>query len=149
MNLFFDTSALIKFFHEEEGTDTVTELLIAQENEIWLLEIVRIEFLSSLHRRYRNHEINDTQLTEAMKGFEEELSSYHIEKLCRSTLLEAESLVKQYGNTEGLRTLDALHLGCFSLIADDTWRFVAADKNLCQAVRTMGFRALNPLDKTT
>ena len=27
MNLFFDTSALVKFFHEEEGTEIVTKLV--------------------------------------------------------------------------------------------------------------------------
>ncbi|MDX1957941.1 MAG: hypothetical protein SFU98_05180 [Leptospiraceae bacterium] len=33
MNLFFDTSALVKYFHEEEGTDIVTSL-IKNENKI-------------------------------------------------------------------------------------------------------------------
>jgi hypothetical protein len=27
MKLFFDTSALVKFFHEEEGTEQITELM--------------------------------------------------------------------------------------------------------------------------
>ncbi len=27
MNLFFDTSALVKFFHDEEGSETVTKLI--------------------------------------------------------------------------------------------------------------------------
>lgn len=27
MNLFFDTSALVKFFHEEEGSEIVTKLI--------------------------------------------------------------------------------------------------------------------------
>jgi PIN domain nuclease of toxin-antitoxin system len=34
MNLFFDTSALIKFFHEEPGTTTVTEFVSNPENVI-------------------------------------------------------------------------------------------------------------------
>ena len=34
MNLFFDTSALVKFFHEEEGTDIVTDLILEQ-NKDW------------------------------------------------------------------------------------------------------------------
>ena len=32
MNLFFDTSALVKFFHEEEGTKKVTQLILNHEN---------------------------------------------------------------------------------------------------------------------
>ncbi len=34
MNLFFDTSALVKFFHEEEWTDIVTDLILEQKNEV-------------------------------------------------------------------------------------------------------------------
>lgn len=147
MNLFFDTSALIKFFHEEEGSDVVSELITSQENEIWILEIARIEFFSSLYRRYRNKEINDSQLKEAIEGFEEELALYHIEKLGQPIIKEAELLIKQYGNTEGLRTLDALHLGTFSLILDEGWIFVAADKNLCKVAQKIGFDIINPLDK--
>ena len=36
MNLFFDTSALVKFYHEKEGTDIVTDLTLEQNNEVWI-----------------------------------------------------------------------------------------------------------------
>jgi len=71
MKLFFDTSALVKFFHEEQGSETVTNLITSPNNEIWILELVRIEFFISLFRRFRNKEINDKQLEEAITGFEE------------------------------------------------------------------------------
>ena len=38
MILFFDTSALVKFFHNEDGTEAVTDLLNSQENKIWISE---------------------------------------------------------------------------------------------------------------
>ena len=47
MNLFFDTSALVKLFRKEEGSEVVTKLITAQENEVWILELVRIEFFSA------------------------------------------------------------------------------------------------------
>lgn len=53
MNLFFDTSALVKFFHTEEGTDKVTELINSEENEIWISEVAGLEFLSAILRRLR------------------------------------------------------------------------------------------------
>jgi len=31
MNLFFDTSALVKFFHEEEGSESVIKLINSQD----------------------------------------------------------------------------------------------------------------------
>ena len=48
MILFFDTSALAKFFHNEEGTEAVTDLLNSQENEPWILELATLEFISVL-----------------------------------------------------------------------------------------------------
>ena len=36
MILYFDTSALVKYFHEETGTKTVTKLLDNPENEIYV-----------------------------------------------------------------------------------------------------------------
>jgi len=60
MILFFDTSALVKFFHNEDGTEAVTDLLNSQENKIWISELVKLEFISALHRRFRNKEIDET-----------------------------------------------------------------------------------------
>ena len=57
MNLFFDTSALVKFFHEEDGTDRVTMWITSPDNEIWVSEIAHLEFISVVYRRFRNGEI--------------------------------------------------------------------------------------------
>ena len=43
MNLFFDTSALVKFSHEEKGTDIVTDLILEQNNEVWISELGQLE----------------------------------------------------------------------------------------------------------
>jgi len=148
MNLFFDTSALVKFFHDEEGSEAVTKLITSQENEIWGLELVRLEFMSALFRRFRNKEVkevDDRQLTEAISGFNEEIILFNVEPFRQAIIKEAESLVKKYWKTQGIRTLDALHLGAFSLIAEEEWGFVAADENLCKVVELIGFNAINPL----
>ena len=145
MNLFIDTSALVKFFHEEKGSEAVTELITSQENEVWILELVRLEFINALFRRFRNKEINNIQLNEAISGFNKEITSFNIEPLRQAVIKEAESLLQKYGKTEGLRTLDALYLGAFSLIAEDERGFVAADENLCKVAQLIGFRAINPL----
>jgi len=36
MVLFFDTSALVKFFHREEGTDVAVSIIAEPNNEIWV-----------------------------------------------------------------------------------------------------------------
>lgn len=123
----------------------MTNLITSPNNEIWILELVRIEFFSALFRRYRNKEINDKQLEEAITGFEEEINSFNIEPLRQSIIKEAETLLKKYGKIQGLRTLDALHIGAFSLIAEKEWYFVVADHNLCNVWQFIGFKTINPL----
>ncbi len=43
MILFFDTSALVKVFHEEKGSEVVTPLIKAKDNEVWISELARID----------------------------------------------------------------------------------------------------------
>jgi uncharacterized protein len=52
MKIFFDTSALVKYFHEEDRTTIVTNLILNPKNVIFVSELSKLEFLSALHRRY-------------------------------------------------------------------------------------------------
>lgn len=146
MILFFDTSALVKFFHEEKGSQVVTDFIISKDNEIWISELAKVEFLSALFRRQRNKEINDEQLEQAIAGFEEQLSSFNVEPLAQAILKEAGFLLKKYGKTKRLRTLDALQLGTFSLISEKGWFFVSTDDVLCEMAKDIGFETINPLE---
>jgi predicted nucleic acid-binding protein len=145
MILFFDTSALVKFFHEEKGSELVTRLILSKDNEVWISEIAKVEFLSAIFRRLRSKEINDAQLEEAIGGFDEQLSFFNVEPLGQAILKEAELLLKRYGKKRSLRSLDALHLGTFSLISEKGWWFVATDEVLCEIAEDMGFQTINPL----
>ena len=79
MNLFFDTSALVKVFHEEKGSANVMTLIQDQSNVVWILDLARLEYASALFRRHRNQEIDDALLEEAITGFDEQCGSYHVE----------------------------------------------------------------------
>lgn len=148
MNLFFDTSALIKFFHEEPGTIIVTDLITNPESAIHVSDLVRIEFISALYRRYRNKEIDDRALNEAISGFYEEYSRFNVEPLGHAVLQEAEELLVKHGKTHGLRTLDALHLATCVLLKETNWIFVASDDNLISVAKAIGLSTFNPLTDT-
>lgn len=143
--MFFDSSSLVKFFHEEEGTPKVSELILSKENQIWISELARIEFLSAVYRRFRNKEIDEEKLNSAIAGFEDQIDVFNIEPLGNAVAKEAELLIRQYGKTHGLRTLDAIQLGTFSLISENGWSFVASDENLCNVAILIGYKAINPL----
>ncbi|WP_273211874.1 type II toxin-antitoxin system VapC family toxin [Runella zeae] len=57
MNLFFDTSALVKYYLSEIGSDSVEKLIIEPTHQIWLSELVKTEFYSALLRRLRTREL--------------------------------------------------------------------------------------------
>ena len=148
MNLFFDTSALVKFFHEEEGTDIVTDLILEQNNEVWISELGRLEFISAVFRRFRNKELDEGQLNTAVGSFENQIAGFNIEPLGHAVLEQAELIIKKHGRMYGLKTLDALYLGTFSLISEKDWSFVVADDNLCKVAEVIGFTTMNPLKES-
>ena len=146
MILFFDTSALVKFFHREEGTDVVVSIISDLKNEVWVSELARLEFICALHRRLRMNEINEDDLKKVLDGFYKEYSRLNTKKIGRAVLNEAEALVKRLGRTSGLRALDAIHLATFNLFDDlEEMIFVAADDILLTAAKVMGAKAINPL----
>ena len=145
--IYCDTSALVKLFQDEEGSELVLTLVDENRGDLWMLELVSLEFKSALYRRFRCHDLNEQQLQSAVSGFDEQISSFHIEPLTRDVMHEAEALLAAYGMSYGLRTLDALHLGAYSLLADVESVFVAADNNLCRVAEVAGYTIINPLSR--
>ena len=127
MNVFLYTSALVKFFHEEKGTETVSNLIIDPDNDVWILEL------------------EEDRLNIAIDSFEKQVERFNVEPLGRAVLEEAAFLMKNHGRKHGLKALDALHLGAFSLISEWDWAFVAADDSLCGVAEVLGYAIINPM----
>lgn len=145
MNFFFDTSALVKFFHVEDGTDVVTQLIEGTASGIFVSDLARLEFISALYRRYRNNTIDEVRLRSAITNFEKQLLSFSVEPLNQLVIDESGLLLKKYGKLYGLRTLDALHLGTFNLISEYGWCFVTADRVLEEVANLSGCLTINPV----
>lgn len=88
-------------------------------------------------------------MTALLTEFEAAWSSYSVEPLGTLITQEALSLLQQFGETTGLRTLDALHLATFALLAEADWTFVVADTRLTEIARQRGFTVFNPLESQT
>jgi len=146
MNIFVDTSALVKYFHEEEGTPVVTSLLDASGNVIVVSELAQLEFISALHRRYRLKELNKESLDEAIEAFNQEYSTFQVQPVTRLIMQEAQELMLKYGKENSLKTLDSIHLATFFLLKKEDWIFVASDNDLIKIAKVVGAKTLNPLD---
>lgn len=108
--------------------------------------MARLEFYSTLYRRRREKNIGQKGLLDALQEFEAAWASYFVEPLGTLITQEAIALLKEFGEGYGLRTLDALHLATFVLLAEEDWVFVVADQRLAEIVRLLGFQAFNPLE---
>lgn len=134
MNLFFDTSALVKYFHAEAGTAQVVTLMDDSANEIWVSDLARVEFISALHRKFRRGDIDDVQLQETLAAFDLEWAQMNQQPINDAVIQQADQLMRQKAKQYDLRALDAIQLASFMLLAEDNWSFVVADGILADTV---------------
>jgi predicted nucleic acid-binding protein len=123
----------------------VTELIEAPEHTSWCSRLACVEFVSAMHRKYREEALNGTQLERALAGFEQAMAAFRIEDLNRTVVSDAETLLKTYGREDALRTLDALHLATYLRLANRQWRFVVADDRLYSVAEKEGGAVIHPL----
>ena len=145
MILFFDTSALVKFYQEEEGTELVTELVLERSSNLMISELASLEFISALMRRYRNGEIDQGSLDEVISGFNADLQRFTVKYLNERVLRKAEIILREVGGMMFLRTLDALQLAAFQLIESKETCFVTSDSRLEKAAIKLGAKTINPV----
>ena len=139
---FFDTSALVKLYHEESG-DIIVLPIYYGENEIFISELSRIEFISAMHKKFRNKEINTRILRITIDRFISDFNDrFHIIPLVSSLVDIAFDLITEYGRSKHLITLDAIQLASFLAIADDDTTFVSADDRFNSFVKQMSFNVL-------
>ena len=60
------------------------------------------------------------------------LNDYIVEPFTSIVRENAEKIIEKYGKEIGIRTLDAIQLSTYLLIADTESKFICADNNLCR-----------------
>jgi uncharacterized protein len=123
LNLFFDTSSLIKKYIEEVGSDSGFDLCM-QADEIALSAITRMEFFSALSRLLHTGYIDKESFEIACQEFEEDCKDYTFMQFEKSTENKAIELLKNYH----LRTLDSIQLASAKL--SNSSKFITSDKKL-------------------
>ncbi len=145
MKFFVDTSALVKLFQEEIGSRIVEDIINDNNNDLWILDLSKIEFYSCIFRRYRQKEITANELDIIINAFNEQISLFNIEFLGPSILYEAEKLMMEYGKIQGLRALDSLQLGACKLLHESPGcMFLCADQRLCDIAGLCNIDCINP-----
>lgn len=142
MILYCDTSALIKRYIEEDGTDLV-DALWEKSNGIATSAVAFAEALSAFNRRYREGFLSIKEYNAAVEKFKGDygfLILVPIDNVLNHTI---ETIIKRHP----LRGFDAIHLASaliFARLEDNGLQFACFDKNLNDAARKEG---LSPTGK--
>lgn len=142
-NLFFDTSALVKRYYDERGTDTVDTLVDDDETRVILTAIAVIETVSAFRRKYNREDIPERVVDDLLAAFfEEALSEFLIVPTEDAIFAHSFDLILD----DDLRTLDSLQLSAAMAVADEAedFVFVCADQELNAIARSRDLETLNP-----
>jgi predicted nucleic acid-binding protein len=142
LNFFFDTSALVKLFHRENGSAIVEK--IHQDNDISVSELALTEFYSATMRKFREKLISEHDLREILRAFDEQMTYIAVEPISRAVIEESKNILQKTGKKYQIRSLDAIQLATFNLIADNKWTFVSTDMHLLGAAHITGIKTINP-----
>ncbi len=137
MNSYFDTSAFVKLFINEHGSDNVRAYW-DESKVVCGSQIVVLETVSALSRARQMKRITAEQFNRSianLRDLEDEIYSLSIDA-------ELISMACDFATNEGLRAYDALHLA--SAVSTSADVFVCADLKLCAAAVSKGLAVFNP-----
>ncbi len=139
--LFFDTSALVKFYYPESDSDRVEELLLGAE-KIYLSVLTIVEVASALSKKVRMRELTKAKEISLWNSFQDDLGTDQIEVigLDERHYFKAADIVREFGSKDGIKTLDALHLAlAHGLRPVD---FVCTDRVLSKIAVKLGLKLI-------
>jgi len=140
--LFFDTSALVKRYYEEPGTETVDELL-EDDSTVVISSLAVIETLSAFRRKYNRGEIGENDMNALLASFfREALDDFVIVPMDESIQQFSFDLILE----DDLRTLDSLQLSAALSISGEDIEvvFVSADRELVSVADNWGLGTVVP-----
>lgn len=136
MLVFFDTSAFVKRYVHETGTDKVLEWC-DKATEISLASIALPEIISAFCRLRRETIISTRQYKHLKQSLLADIEDIALCDLAPAVM--AQTISSLENNT--LRGMDAIHIGCAVVMKADI--FISADKKQCEAAIRAGLQVEN------
>lgn len=133
---YFDTSALVKRYVDEDGRAQVLQLL--RRHQCVTSALVPVEFRSSLRRRTADGSLHSRRVPDIWKRFVADREFWAFVEVTDEVLRAAEKLVTAHP----LRTLDAIHVASAELFAGrlpaSELTFVSADRRQTAVASIVG-----------
>ncbi len=132
---FFDSSALVKRYIQEDGSQLVAKLLSGNKNVV--SRLTEVEIYSAMMRRWRMGDISEDQRNEILSILENDFSRLFVVELNLLVCKLARCLLLKHA----LRTGDSLQLASCLWIKEklgEKVQFVAFNTRLCEAAKLEG-----------
>ena len=143
MIYFLDTSALVKCYIEEPGSDKI-QICISQAKVVAVSQLAYPETLSALVRRRQSlQNYSDDQFTLLVKSFRRDWKHFTVLGINDETLHHIDRLIEVHH----LRGADSIHLSTalsFRSVTKTPVIFVASDIGLLSAARKERLMILDP-----
>ena len=136
MNLYLDTSALVKLYVEEEGSGTVREA-VAGADSVASSAIAYVEARAAFARRRRERRLSPAGYRRTLQELEVDWDHYLRVEITSGLIRRAAELVEVHA----LRAYDAIHLASATLLREHLQgpiRFACWDSTLLAAARREG-----------
>lgn len=144
---FLDTSALVKRYHREAGTDVVDAAFEDKDATRVISDISVIEFYSAFAKKVRMGEITKEDFRDTVKELAGNIQSGVVQLAFfgESENKVAAALIEKYGLSRSLRTLDAMQLQVMKRLGAQVITHVyCADRPFAPLVEEEGFSVINP-----
>jgi predicted nucleic acid-binding protein len=142
---FLDTSALVKLYVQEPGTDRLLPLVTDRPgNRFAVLAVAAVEMRSAIRRRERAGDIDTGLATDILQSVQSHMETRFMRQVINDSVIDtALEMIDRYA----LRAYDAIQLaGCLVLCAVTTeaFTFVCSDHRLLEAAQSEQLRTLDP-----
>lgn len=128
-SFYLESSAAMKLFEPEQGSQELREWLMAKEDlHLVTSELTKLEVLGNLSK---------SRLIEA-RSFFDNLTLIQVKR----SILDDALISMQFG----LKALDAIHHATIRLVVDDLAGVISYDKRINAAVKALGVRVISPAD---
>jgi predicted nucleic acid-binding protein len=123
MDLFLDTSALIKLYHTELYSKELIDFIESNKiSSLVLSQISKLEFRSAIWRKVRQKEVTEVNANLVIDLFMNDYSKFIWVEENEKIFETSTALIQKYG-IDGLRTLDSIQLNS-ALIANGSFSFM-------------------------
>lgn len=131
MNLFFDTSAFLKRYVFESGSDDIENLCYSADN-IGISILLPVEAIATFNRLKREKKISSKQYAQINTAFFSDIRDMAVLPIDPIVIKKSIAAIEK----SPLKALDAAHIGCALEYAPDY--FVSSDRQQLIAAEKMG-----------